>query len=110
MSTVSSPISIVIDRLALGPTAPARDGTTPLRTRVAEVVAQMGPGPWARRIIADERNLVTLIASPPGGGNRPHWHREFDEWWGVLAGRALWGATGRRGGGRAKGDNVWGPR
>jgi mannose-6-phosphate isomerase-like protein (cupin superfamily) len=86
MSTVSSPISIVIDRLAGGPTTPASGGATPLRTRVAEVVAQMGPAPWSRRIIADERNLVTLIASPPGGGNRPHWHREFDEWWVVLGG------------------------
>ena len=45
MSTVSSPISIVIDRLAGGPTAPASGGATPLRTRVAEVVAQMGPAP-----------------------------------------------------------------
>ena len=95
MSTVPSPISIVIDRLAAGPTAPAGGaGSTPLRTRVAEVVAQMGPAPWARRIIADERNLVTLIASPPGGGNRPHWHREFDEWWVVLGGRLEWELTG----------------
>jgi mannose-6-phosphate isomerase-like protein (cupin superfamily) len=111
MSTVSSPISIVIDRLALGPTAPAGDaGSTPLRTRVAEVVAQMGPGPWARRIIADERNLVTLIASPPGGGNRPHWHREFDEWWVVLAGRLQWELTGGVVVDATKDDIVWVPR
>jgi quercetin dioxygenase-like cupin family protein len=110
MSTVSSPISIVIDRLAGGPTAPAAGGATPLRTRVAEVVAQMGPAPWSRRIIADERNLVTLIASPPGGGNRPHWHREFDEWWVVLAGRLQWELTGGVVVDAAKDDIVWVPR
>ena len=92
MSTVESPVTIVINRLALGPTAP--DAGSPLLTRVAEVVAQMGPAPWSKRIIADERNLVTLIASPPGGGNRPHWHREFDEWWVVLGGRLQWELTG----------------
>ena len=43
MSTVESPVTIVINRLALGPTAP--DAGSPLLTRVAEVVAQMGPRP-----------------------------------------------------------------
>jgi hypothetical protein len=71
MSSVASPVTLLINRLAAGPTAPAADGP-PLLTRVADVVARMGPGPWARRLIADERNLVTLIASPPGAGNRPH--------------------------------------
>lgn len=111
MSTVESPIRIVINRLAAGPTAPAGGAGAPaLRTRVAEVVAQMGPGPWARRIIADERNLVTLIASPPGGGNRPHWHREFDEWWVVLGGRLQWELTGGVVVDAAKDDIVWVPR
>src|SRR5437899_8889853 len=95
MSTVESPVTIVVNRLALGPTAPGAG--SPLLTRVGEVVAQMGPPPWSRRIIADERNLVTLIASPPGGGNRPHWHRDFDEWWvvldGVLEGELTGGTT-----------------
>ena len=84
------PVSIVISRQATGPTPPtAANAVAPnaLRTRVSEVVAQMGPPPWSKRIIADERQLVTLIASAPGGGNRPHWHREFDEWWVVLAGQ-----------------------
>ena len=92
MSTVESPVTIVVNRLALGPTAPGAG--SPLLTRVGDVVAQMGPPPWSRRIIADERNLVTLIASPPGGGNRPHWHREFDEWWVVLGGHLQWELTG----------------
>ena len=64
------PPTIVISHLAAGPTPPtAANQAWPnvLHTRVADVVSQMGPGPWAKRIIADERQLVTLIASPPGG-------------------------------------------
>ena len=108
MSTVESPVTIVVNRLALGPTAP--DAGSPLLTRVGEVVAQMGPAPWSKRIIADERNLVTLIASPPGGGNRPHWHREFDEWWVVLGGQLQWELTGGVVVNAAKDDIVWVPR
>ena len=52
-----------------------------LQTRVKEVVKEMGPPPWSKRIIADERNTVTLIANAPGTGNRPHWHGDFDEYW-----------------------------
>ena len=92
-----TPATIVIHQLANGPTPPtaaSASGPNALHTRVAEVVQQMGPPPWAKRIIADERQLVTLIASPPGGGNRPHWHREFDEWWVVLGGRLEWELTG----------------
>lgn len=107
------PVTIVIDRLAAGPTPPdAARATWPnvLHTRIADVVAAMGPPPWSRRLIADERNLVTLIASPPGGGNRPHWHREFDEWWVVLAGELQWELTGGAVVRAAQGDVVWVPR
>ena len=45
-----------------------------LHTRVADVVARMGPPPWSVRLIQDERNLVTLIANGPGTGNRPLTH------------------------------------
>jgi mannose-6-phosphate isomerase-like protein (cupin superfamily) len=113
MLTAESPVTILINRLATGPTAPSTAGgagPNVLHTRVAEVVAKMGPPPWSRRIIADERNLVTLIASPPGGGNRPHWHREFDEWWVVLAGRLTWELTGGVVVQAAKHDIVWVPR
>src|SRR4029453_6789432 len=71
---------------------------------------QMGTPPWSKRIIADERNLVTLIATPPGGGNRPHWHKEFDEWWVVLGGRLQWELTGGIVVNAAKDDIVWVPR
>src|SRR5262249_61078003 len=70
----------------------------------------MGPAPWAKRIIADERQLVTLIASPPRGGNRPHWHRDFDEWWVVLAGTLEWELTGGTVVRGVKDDLVWVPR
>ena len=90
------PVTITITDLVKGPIAPRANETGPntLHTRVADVVAKMGAAPWSRRIIADERNLVTLIATPPGGGNRPHWHKEFDEWWVVLGGKLQWELTG----------------
>ena len=107
------PVTIVINRQATGPTPPvaaSATGPNTLLTRVGDVVARMGPPPWSRRIIADERNLVTLIASAPGGGNRPHWHREFDEWWVVLAGRLQWELTGGVVVDAARDDIVWVPR
>ena len=109
----SEAATIVISRLAAGPTPP--DPTKAawpnvLHTRIADVLAQMKEPPWSKRIIADERQLVTLIASPPGGGNRPHWHREFDEWWVVMAGRLQWELTGGVVVQAAKDDIVWVPR
>jgi mannose-6-phosphate isomerase-like protein (cupin superfamily) len=113
---MDAPFTITIEDLADGPTAPRSNATWPnvLHTRVEDVVRQMGAPPWSRRLIADERHLVTLIASPPGGGNRPHWHREFDEWWVVLAGVLEWELTPGEPGGvvfRARKDDiVWVPR
>ena len=110
---MDSTATIVIRDLVSGPIAPRpSDPASPntLHTRVAEVVQKMGPAPWSKRIIADERNLVTLIASAPGGGNRPHWHCEFDEWWVVLAGRLQWELTGGIVVDAVKDDIVWVPR
>jgi mannose-6-phosphate isomerase-like protein (cupin superfamily) len=106
------PVTITITDLVKGPIAPRANAVWPnvLHTRVQDVVAQMGPAPWSKRIIADERNLVTLIASAPGGGNRPHWHREFDEWWVVLAGTLEWELTGDVVVRARKDDIVWVPR
>jgi mannose-6-phosphate isomerase-like protein (cupin superfamily) len=81
-----------------------------LHTRIHDVVATMGPPPWSVRIIQDERNLVTLIASPPGSGNRPHWHKDFDEWWVIMAGRLQWELTGGERFEANKDDIVWVPR
>jgi len=81
-----------------------------LHTRIADVVAAKGPPPWSVRLIADERNLVTLIANPPGSGNRPHWHKDFDEWWFVLAGKLQWELTGGTVIEAGKDEIVWVPR
>ena len=113
MALGDTAVSIVIDKLAAGPRPPAAAGGTwpnVLHTRVADVVATMGQPPWSKRIIADERQLVTLIASPPGGGNRPHWHREFDEWWVIFAGQLEWELTGGAVFTATKDEIVWVPR
>ena len=113
MSDSATPFVITIGRLASGPTPPdAANARWPnaLRTRIDDVLSHMGPPPWATRIIADERQLVTLIATPPGGGNRPHWHRDFDEWWVVMAGRLEWELTGGIAVSAEKDDIVWVPR
>jgi mannose-6-phosphate isomerase-like protein (cupin superfamily) len=81
-----------------------------LCTRIADIVEKNGPAPWAQLVIADERNLVTLIATAPGGGNRPHWHRDFDEWWVVMAGQLEWELTGGTVVKAQKDDIVWVPR
>ena len=96
-----------------GPIPPrALNATGPnmLHTRIAEIVQRMGPPPWSTRVLQDERNIVTLIANPPGTGNRPHWHRDFDEWWIVLAGRLQWELTGGHVIQAEKDDIVWVPR
>lgn len=90
MTGTSTPPALNITDLVTGPIAPrVINASMPnlLHTRIAEVVAAQGPPPWSARILEDERNLVTLIANPPGTGNRPHWHRDFDEWWVVMAGQ-----------------------
>ena len=105
--------TIVISHFAAGPIPPtAANASWPnvLHTRIADVVAQMGPPPWAKRVIADERQLVTLIATPPGRGNRPHWHRDFDEWWVVLGGSLEWELTGGTVFQASERDIVWVPR
>ena len=102
-----------ITDVVTGPIAPrVVNATWPnvLHTRIADVAREMGPPPWSRRIIQDERNLVTLIANPPGTGNRPHWHRDFDEWWIVLAGQLQWELTGGVVVRANKDDIVWVPR
>jgi mannose-6-phosphate isomerase-like protein (cupin superfamily) len=81
-----------------------------LHTRISDVVARMGPPPWSVRLLQDERNLVTLIANGPGSGNRPHWHKDFDEWWVIMAGRLQWELTGGVVIEAAKDELVWVPR
>ena len=107
------PTTLNITDVVTGPQPPrVVNATWPnaMHMRIADVVASKGPPPWAVRLIADERNLVTLIANPPGTGNRPHWHRDFDEWWVILAGRLRWEFTGGEVVEATKDELVWVPR
>ncbi|MCC6178748.1 MAG: cupin domain-containing protein [Chloroflexi bacterium] len=108
------PTTIRIDDVVpTGPIAPrVLNAAWPnvFHTRISEIVAQKGPPPWAVLIIADERNLVTLIATAPGAGNRPHWHRDFDEWWVVMGGQLEWELSGGHVVHARKDDIVWVPR
>ncbi len=81
-----------------------------LHTRMADIVEEMGPPPWSKRIIEDERNTVTLIANAPGTGNRPHWHRDFDEYWFIVEGQLQWELTGGEVVRARKDDMVFVPR
>ena len=113
MTGTSTPPALNITDLVTGPIAPrVVNASMPnlFHTRIAEVVAAQGPPPWSVRILEDERNLVTLIANPPGTGNRPHWHRDFDEWWVVMAGQLQWELTGGTVIQAVKDDIVWVPR
>ncbi|MFN8521857.1 MAG: cupin domain-containing protein [Chloroflexota bacterium] len=110
----SSPTTtITITDLVQGPIAPrVLNAAWPnvLHTRIADVIAKMGPPPWACQIIKDERNVVSLIANDPGSGNRPHWHADFDEWWIVLEGTLRWELTGGQMITATKDDIIWVPR
>jgi mannose-6-phosphate isomerase-like protein (cupin superfamily) len=114
MTTPAEPVTALnITDIVRGPIAPRSVNAGPpnmLHTRIGEVVARMGPPPWSVRLIQDERNLVTLIANGPGTGNRPHWHKDFDEWWLILAGHLQWELTGGTVIHAVKDDLVWVPR
>jgi mannose-6-phosphate isomerase-like protein (cupin superfamily) len=114
MTTPAEPATLLnIADVVSGPIPPRVVNTAwpnMLRTRIPEVVERMGPPPWSVRLIGDERNLVTLIASGPGTGNRPHWHKDFDEWWMILAGRLQWELTGGTVFEATRDDLVWVPR
>jgi mannose-6-phosphate isomerase-like protein (cupin superfamily) len=114
MATPVEPVcELNITDIVSGPIAPGivnASQPNALHTRIDEVVARMGPPPWSVRLIQDERNLVTLIANGPGSGNRPHWHKDFDEWWLILAGRLRWELTGGTQIEAVKDDLVWVPR
>lgn len=114
MTTPAEPATLLnISDIVSGPIAPRVVNTVSpnmLHTRIADVVGRMGPPPWSVRLLQDERNLVTLIANPPGTGNRPHWHKDFDEWWVIMAGRLQWELTGGTVIQAAKDELVWVPR
>ena len=114
MTTPTEPATLLnIADVVSGPIPPRVVNTAwpnMLLTRIPEVVERMGPPPWSVCLIRDERNVVTLIASSPGAGNRPHWHKDFDEWWMILAGRLQWELTGGTVFEATRDDLVWVPR
>src|SRR2546427_12684658 len=85
-------------------------------------VAQRAAHPRGRRRGADGTAAVVetdhrrrasarhVDRQPAGGGNRPHWHRDFDERWVVLDGVLEWELTGGTTLKAVKDDIVWVPR
>jgi quercetin dioxygenase-like cupin family protein len=113
MKKQESTIGNLITDVVKGPIPPRVDndiGTGNLHIKVKEIVDRKGPAPWIEVLIEDERNIGTLIASAPDQGNRAHWHKDFDEWWVVMAGKLRWELTGGRIIHAKKGDIVWVPR
>ena len=41
---------------------------------------------WSKRIINTDSNSATVICQMPGGGNRRHYHSNWNEWWLILKG------------------------
>lgn len=113
MVSQSDAVHSAITDVVKGPIPPRVDnseGVGTMHIKIQEVVDRMGPAPWAEKLIEDERNVGTLIASAPGQGNRAHWHSNFDEWWVVMAGKLRWELTGGKIIHAVKGDVVWIPR
>ena len=42
---------------------------------------------WAYRIVNSENNSATIICQKKGGGNRNHYHKDWNEWWFILEGK-----------------------
>ena len=113
MATTWEGVNAGVTDVVEGPIPPRVDnpmGPGMMHIEIQKVVDEMGPAPWSKLLIEDERNLGTLIASMPGQGNHAHWHSNFDEWWAVMAGELRWELTGGKIIHAKKGDIVWIPR
>src|SRR3982074_2627987 len=96
-SPAEPPTLLNITDIVSGPIAPRVNNPTwpnALHTRIRDAPAEKGPPRWSVRLIQDERNLVTLIANPPGRAALPPCPPSF-AWSSVrLAGRIQWELTG----------------
>ncbi|MCH8235009.1 MAG: cupin domain-containing protein [Chloroflexi bacterium] len=114
ISEVIAPGSLKIVDTVQGPIPPRIDNDDwpgVLHTSLEALKAKhAGEDEWHEFIISDERNIVTLLSHPEGRGNNPHYHKDFDEWWYVMAGRIRWELTGGKTFVASKGDLVWVPR
>ena len=64
-------------------------------TRLTDLVAELGDGSWATRLIYNQRYGGVLIRQMPGEGNRLHYHNDADECWVILAGEGEWYIEGK---------------
>ena len=72
---------------------PAPDQSEPpnlLVSRREAMLESFGEPPWSTKLLADDRNIATLIAHGPGMSNNAHWHPDFNEWWTILKGDLTW--------------------
>ncbi len=61
---------------------------------LAEIKEQTDPAPWARRVVAADHVVGTLICQDSGKINDRHCHG-YDEWWLVVEGEINWIIEGR---------------
>ena len=61
-----------------------------LSSRDAMLQEHLGEPRWSNVLLADDRNIATLIANSPGMSNDAHWHPDFNEWWAILKGELTW--------------------
>ena len=81
-----------------------------LQTRLDDIIASHGPGPWSETLLLSDDIQAFLIAHPPGQPNDTHYHHH-DEWWVVFRGEIDWWIEGESGPIHAKaGDIVLGPK
>ena len=63
---------------------------------LGEIIEGEGKGAsWSRRLVNTENNSATLISQQPGEGNRLHYHRDWNEWWYIVAGEWKWEIEGK---------------
>lgn len=74
-----------------------------------QIKREMGPPPWARRVVLSDHVCGTVICQTAAAANDSHVH-DYDEWWLVLAGEIHWQIEGRAEPVRAKaGDFIYVP-
>ena len=59
-------------------------------TNLKNIISDMGPAPWAVRVVYNELFGGVLICQNPGEGNRMHYHHDADECWVIMQGEWEW--------------------
>ncbi|MCD4780893.1 MAG: cupin domain-containing protein [Candidatus Omnitrophica bacterium] len=64
---------------------------------VQQIIDKMGTNQsWSYRVVNTESNSATLISQMPGGGNRRHYHPDWNEWWYIIKGQWKWEIEGKK--------------